>query len=390
MPDLDRERLLGARRLHREVFSVEAGAVAFAPGRVNLMGDHTDYNGGLVLPIAIDLGTTVAASRRDDNRIVVHSVHSNSTVSEDLNALDPLTDNGWAAYVYGSYAAAVRRGWFTGGVSLSIQGDLPLGAGLSSSASLECAVLVALLGFNHYWVAGDISKEDVALAAQEAEHLFAHVPCGIMDQSASMRSLEGTALMLDSRTLCADHVDLCLEQNGLAILLIDTNAHHELNDGGYASRRSQCDDAANRLGVDVLAEASDDGALASLPDPLNRRARHVVSEHARVRATVSAFATGDLGALGELFAASHASLSQDFEVSCLELDIVAAAAPRAGAVGARMTGGGFGGSVVAIVRPADIDAIAAEVLRDLVSAGCAAPTFRLVQPGAGARLLSRP
>ena len=382
----DSRRAEQARSRHRMLFGVEPGAVAFAPGRVNLIGEHTDYNGGSVLPMALDLGTTCAVSRRPDGRFGLQSRQVDGPIVHiEPATFDPTAANGWLGYVVGALTVASRRGWFTGGADVSIDADLPVGAGLSSSASLECAVLTALITLG----GAEVAPRDVALAAQQVEHEFAHVPCGIMDQAASMLAQRGSALLLDSATLTSRDVPLHLDRLGLQVLLIDTNVRHDLADGAYADRRAACERAADALGVTHLVDipSSELFRLDALPQPELRRARHVITEQARVADAVQAFETADATALGLAFAGSHRSLAVDYEVSCPELDAAVAAAISGGAAAARMTGGGFGGNVVALCRP-DAVARVQDVVRDVLARrSFPAPTFRIVTPAGGARRL---
>lgn len=380
----DARRAEQARARHRVLFGTDPEVIAFAPGRVNLIGEHTDYNGGNVLPMAIDLGTTCAVSRRSDDRLALHSRQVNGPIATvDLVTFDRDGANGWLGYVVGAVAIARARGWFAGGVDLSIDADLPLGAGLSSSASLECSVLSALTALGEE----EVPALEIALAAQQVEHEYAHVPCGIMDQAASMLARPGSALLLDSATLATRAVPLHLDRLGLRVLLIDTNVRHDLADGAYADRRAACERAAATLGVTHLAEIPADqlARIEALPEPEARRARHVITEQARVTAAVRAFADADVAALGQAFAGSHQSLSRDYEVSCPELDVAVSAAIVGGAAAARMTGGGFGGNVVTLCRPEAVARVQSTVRDALARDGLPAPTFRTVNPAGGAR-----
>ncbi len=380
----DERRAEQARSRHRVLFDTAPGAITFAPGRVNLIGEHTDYNGGNVLPMAIDLGTMCAVSPRGDGRLALHSRQVNGPIAlVDRATFDPAAANGWLGYVVGALMVAEARGWYSGGVDLSLDADLPLGAGLSSSASLECAVLSAVIALGGV----EVDPMEVALAAQQVEHEYAHVPCGIMDQAVSMLAQSDSALLLNSATLATEAVPLHLDRLGLQVLLIDTNVRHDLADGAYADRRAACERAAASLGVRYLAEVPLDeiSRVDALPEPDARRARHVITEQARVADAVRAFEESDGPALGRAFAGSHTSLSRDYEVSCPELDVSVAAAVVGGATAARMTGGGFGGNVVALVRPADVAQVQASVREALRRDGLAAPTFRTVTPAAGAR-----
>ncbi len=380
----DARRAEQARARHRVLFECDPDAITFAPGRVNLIGEHTDYNGGNVLPMAIDMGTTCAVSRRADGRFGLHSHQVNGPIATiDPATFDRTAANGWLGYVVGALAIAEARGWFTGGVDLSIDADLPLGAGLSSSASLECAVLCAVIALG----GADVAPMEVALAAQQVEHEYAHVPCGIMDQAASMLAQPGSALLLDSATLESRAIPLHLDRLGLQVLLIDTNVRHDLADGAYADRRAACERAAAALGVTHLAEIPlrEISRIDALPEVEARRARHVITEQARVADAVQAFAESDAPALGRAFSGSHTSLSRDYEVSCPELDIAVSAAVVGGAAAARMTGGGFGGNVVTLCRPDAVARVQDSVRQALTRDGLAAPTFRIVSPAGGAR-----
>lgn len=384
--DVARARAIGKQ--HMLAFGHPPEVIAFAPGRVNLMGDHTDYNGGSVLPMAIDLGTVCALSRRADGRVRIVSHRADGIVHDvNLDTFSRDTDGGWLAYVAGCVILATENGWWSGGLDMSLNGDLPLGAGLSSSASLECAVLTAVVGLEPY----PVDRWTLALAAQQVEHEFAHVPCGIMDQATSMLAQSNMAVLLDTATRETTHVALHLDRLDAEILLIDTNAHHELNDGGYADRRSSCERAAALLGVDVLADIDETELerVAQLPAPLAQRARHVITEDARVAQTTMAFESSDTEALRELFQQSHASLAHDFEVSCEELDVAVEAALVGGSSAARMTGGGFGGSVVTITPTNRLTSVESAVSQAFDAHGFAAPAFMRVRPSAGARLLYR-
>lgn len=382
----DAARAERARAFHMAVFGHEPAAIAFAPGRVNLIGEHTDYNGGLSLPIAIQLGVTCAVSPREDHAIVMRSAQGTEEARVALSDLTPAVVHGWSSYAAGSVAVAMERGWHRGGVSISVDGDVPLGAGLSSSAALECSVLLAVVAMS----GSTPTALEIALAAQAAEHLYPGVPCGLLDQATSMLAQDGEALLLDSNALIAVSTPLALERMGLKVLILNTNAKHELNDGGYARRRSECESAAYALDVDHLAQLglADLHRLAVLDDTRQRRARHVITENARVHETVEAFRVGDAPAIRRLFSESHRSLAQDFEVSCSELDVSVDAALAAGATAARMTGGGFGGSVVALVSADQLESVREGVAAAFEAHGFAAPSFLDVWPSQGARILS--
>ena len=362
----------------------EPAGVWHAPGRANLIGEHTDYNEGWVLPFALDRGVVVAAARRGDDVLDIRSHQADGPVTVPLATLRAGSVTGWAAYPAGVAWALREAGHAVGGASLVIDSDLPQGAGLSSSAAIECATAVALVAM--YQVS--VSRPELARLTRRAENEMVGVPSGIMDQSASLLCEAGHALLLDCRTGDSAPVRLDPAASGLALLLVDTGARHALTDGRYALRRAECEGAARALGVPSLRDVDDPARAAEIGDPvLARRARHVITDNCRVRAAVDRLNAGDLAGLGPLLHASHASLRDDFEVSWPQADVAAEAAEAAGGLGARMMGGGFGGSVIALV-PADTagprKAIAAEYARR----GWPPPRFLPAPPSAAAgRLL---
>jgi galactokinase len=365
----------------RETYGREPDGVWRAPGRVNLIGEHTDYNDGLVLPFALAQGVSVAAARRDDGVFSLRSLQSPETA--EVSDPVPGSVGGWAAYAVGVAWSLRAAGHPVGGASLLIDADLPQGAGLSSSAALECAVAVALCDL--YDV--EVPLSELARIAQRAENDFVGVPCGIMDQSASLLCTEDHALLLDCRSGLSAQVPLDL--TGLTLLVIDTRAEHELVDGGYASRRAACEKAASLLGMPALRDVTDLGsALSRLEDPvLRRRTQHVVTENHRVEATVGLLRAGAVAEVGALLTASHLSLRDQFEVSWPEADVAVEEAVRAGARGARMVGGGFGGSVIALV-PTDRTARVQEAIsKAYASRSWAEPHFLEATPSPGARRL---
>jgi len=304
-----------------------------APGRVNLIGDHTDYNEGFVLPLAIDLECVVEARPRPDGAVRLRS---------------PVA--GWEPYADGVARVLEARGRAPVGLDGAISSTVPVGAGLSSSAALEVALALALCD-----VAGfKLPPLELALACQEAEHLATGVPSGVMDQLASLHGLTGHALLVDCRDLSIEPIRLPAE---LAVIAVHSGVTRTLAGSAYAERRAACKAAAARLGVASLRDATA-GQVAGDP-----RARHVVSENARVLAAARALADGDLDALGPLLAASHASLRDDFDVSTPELDALVTALEVAGALGARLTGAGFGGCVVALARRTDAARVADDAAR---------------------------
>jgi galactokinase len=357
-----------------------------APGRVNLIGEHTDYNGGFVLPFAIDMRTTVAASRRDDGRLVLRSLQKPSDVIEiAVDDLRPGSDLGWAGYAAGVVWALREGGHDVGGLELVIDGQVPTGAGLSSSAALECSVGLAALDL--YGIA--LPHEDLARIAQRAENVFVGVPCGLMDQMASSVCQADHALFFDIRDDLREQVPFSPAELGLAVLVVDTRAHHELADGAYADRRKSCEAAAKILGVDYLRDidlSGLDDAMAKLDDDtLRRRARHVITEDDRVLRVVELLRAGKLGEIGPLMTASHLSLRDDFEVSAVELDTTVAAALAAGALGARMTGGGFGGSAIALVEASAVEAVTQAVKDAFAAKGFRAPQVFIPKASEGVR-----
>jgi galactokinase len=351
-----------------------------APGRVNLIGEHTDYNGGLVLPFTIDRAVTVTASSRRDGLLELRSRQAASELIP-LAGLEPGALSGWAAYPAGV-------AWALGGLSgasLVIDSDLPQGAGLASSAALECAVagcLADLAGLT-------LSRREIADLAWRAENEFVGMPCGIMDQSAVMLCRAGHALLLDCRS--GQSADIPFRLSSSRLIVIDTGVRRELASGEYAARRRECDEAARLLGVPSLRDTSDTGDLTGV---LTRRVRHVVSENARVSAAVDLLSAGSPSEvpalLGALLTQSHQSLRDDYEVSWPEADLAVEAAIAEGALGARMMGGGFGGCVLALVG-ADLAAVVVAAVRSAyASAGLPGPNFLDAVPAPGAqRLWSR-
>jgi galactokinase len=358
-----------------------------APGRVNLIGEHTDYNDGFVLPVAIDRAVLAAAGRRGDGRLRLWSLQEDKPTDLELAEVGPGRVDGWAAYLAGVAWALGQAGVPLGGADLVVDGDVPAGAGLSSSAALECATAVALAELN----GADLDRPALAAVARRAENEVVGVPSGAMDQMISMLGRAGHALFLDTRSLQAEQVPLRLDAAGLRLVVIDTRAGHRLVDGAYADRRAACETAARALGVPALRDATleqVETAAGVLGDPGLRRARHVVTENARVLEAVELLRAGDLEPLGALLTASHASLRDDFEVSSPELDAAVEAATGAGAVGARMTGAGFGGSALALVPHRLVERVAGQARSAFAAAGFAAPEVFAVAASDGARRLA--
>jgi len=354
-----------------------------APGRVNLMGEHTDYNTGLVLPVALPHCTRAAARARDDGRVRLLSLQQHDAFVGDLADCGPGGPTGWAAYAAGVLWALSREGLPVAGVDLVVDSTVPLGAGLSSSAALECAVGAAVLGLLERPVLG-ATAELLVRAGIAAEREVVGAPTGGMDQAVSVHGTADHALLIDFEDERRRSVPLQLAERGLALLVTDTRVSHALVDGGYGSRRDDCEEAARLLGVPSLRKATLEQVEGLDDDRLRRRARHVVTEIERVTATVAALETDDRDALARLTADSHASMREDFEISCAELDAAVAAAVGAGALGARMTGGGFGGSAVAWVPAEGVDRVVTAIDDRFAGAGFRSPQHLLATPSAGA------
>jgi galactokinase len=355
-----------------------------APGRVNLIGEHTDYNDGFVLPFALPHGVTVHGAARTDGVLEARSAQApDRPLSARVAQLAPGTVTGWAAYVAGVAWSLREAGHSVGGATLDIDSDLPQGAGLSSSAALECAVGLALCDL--YGL--DVPREELARIAQRAENDFVGMPCGIMDQSAALLCTAGHALLLDCRSGLSAQVPLKLDEAGLTLLVIDTRAPHRLVEGEYAARHAACEEAAAVLGVPALRDVTDlDDALALLDDDvLRRRVRHIVTENHRVEATVGLLRAGAVAEIGALLTASHLSLRDEFEISWPEADVAVEMAARAGARGGRMIGGGFGGSVIVLVPDARAAAVREAIGTAYAARGWAEPAFLEATPSAGAR-----
>nr|WP_202881589.1 galactokinase [Pedococcus badiiscoriae] len=377
--------------LFRTTFGSDPTGVWSAPGRVNLIGEHTDYNSGLCLPIALPHRTFVAAKPREDDLVRVVSAQGDGLVEVPLAEVAPGRPGGWAAYVAGVPWALRRAGYAVTGLDVAVDGRVPLGAGLSSSAALECAVGAAASDLFHLdLLAGDVGRTTLAAACVDAENTIAQAPTGGMDQSAALLASEGHALLLDCRDGHTEQVPFDLSAHGLALLVVDTRAQHALVDGQYAQRRDSCEAAVRELGVaslrEVPAEGLEERLSALSSDVLRRRARHVVTEISRVQQAVTSLRSNDFRAVGELFLASHASMRDDFEISVAELDTAVESAVAAGALGARMTGGGFGGSAIALVPADRAPAVQATVREAFAARGFRSPdSFLVTASGAADR-----
>ncbi len=368
-----------------DLFGMHPDGVWSAPGRVNVIGEHTDYNAGLSLPMAIGRRCHVAARGRADGTIRVRSAQSDVGWAGTLDDVGPGRPAGWVAYPLGVLWALRERGVTVPGVDLLVDSQVPAGAGLSSSAALTCSVARAVADLT----TEPLSTSDLLRATMTAENVVAGTPTGGLDQTAALRARVGHVLLIDFRDGSTEPIPWHLPALGWTLLVTDTRTRHALTDGAYAERRAQCDAAARTLGLSSLRDVDPDRldeALARLTDPvLRRRVRHVVTETQRVRTASAALRADDVAGLGAAMSASHRSLRDDFEVSCPELDVAVVAAGEAGAVGARMTGGGFGGSAVALVRHDEVGAVESAVRAASSGRGHAEPAFLVVEPGGPAR-----
>ncbi|MBP3083698.1 galactokinase [Mycolicibacterium fortuitum] len=350
-----------------------------APGRVNLIGEHTDYNQGFALPIALPQRTSVAFEPDSSHALEVSSAISREPVRVGLDT-EPGEVTGWAAYVAGVVWALQRAGIPMPGGRMKISSDVAVGSGLSSSAALECAVLGALLTASGV----ALDRIEQARIAQRAENEYVGAPTGLLDQLASLFGAPAQAMLIDFRDVTVQQVRFDPEASGVALLLVDSRARHAHAGGEYAARRASCERAAADLGVASLREAVP-AALHRVTDPVDaRRARHVLTENQRVLDCAAALASADFAAVGALWTASHASMRDDFEISTGHLDLLAAAAVQAGALGARMTGGGFGGCVIALVPGQRADAVSDAVVAAARAAGYPEPGVTRARAGAGA------
>ncbi|WP_242587598.1 galactokinase [Streptomyces sp. MST-110588] len=379
----------------RAAYGTGPAGIWAAPGRVNLIGEHTDYNDGFVMPLALPHTTLVAARPRTDGVLRLRSAHpagasapvrgKGRTVELAVEDLRPAAVGGWAGYPAGVVWAMRQAKLPVGGADLHYDSTVPVGAGLSSSAALEVATAFAL---NDLYGLG-LAPQSLAQLAQRAENAFVGVPCGIMDQTAAACCTQGHALFLDTRDLTRRQVPFDLAGEGLRLLVVDTRVKHELGDGAYAARRAGCERGARALGVHALRDVGYTqlpAALARLDgDPVAQRyVRHVVTENRRVQDVIEHLDAGDTRAIGPVLSAGHASLRDDFEISCAELDLAVDSALAAGALGARMTGGGFGGSAIVLVEEADAEAVGKAVTESFAAAGHTAPRIFTAVPGQGA------
>jgi len=365
--------------------------LAAAPGRVNLIGEHTDYNNGFVLPMAIERYTVIAADSPPDGvrHIQFRSTHGDKPMILDLaQPLKPLGKGIWVNYPAGVVAGCAAAGIHTNGFDALIHSTVPLGGGLSSSAALEVSTATLLEAMT----GKKLDPVQKALICQEAEHKFAGVPCGIMDQFISVMGRKDNALLLDCRSRKTEFVPLT--DPSIAVLIVNTNVKHELSGGEYAQRRQQCETAAKLLGVPSLRDATADKlehAQGKMDEVVFRRARHVIGEIERTLMAAEGFRESNWPTVGQLMYASHDSLRDDYEVSCVELDavvdIAASIGPLGGVIGCRMTGGGFGGCCVALVQADKVDTITQKIAAGYSKRTGIQATMFVSRPGQGATIL---
>jgi galactokinase len=364
----------------QELFGRKAEVLAEAPGRVNLIGEHIDYSEGFVLPFAIADRTYATIARNNDGLVRIASQQrKNRIFTIDIKDVKPGSAGDWEKYVLG----VIWTLGISSGVDILVDGTVPSGAGLSSSAALECSVAV---GLNALFGLGK-SLEDLARATQKAENDYVGMPCGIMDQSVSLMGREGSALLLDCRDLSTESVPFDVASAGLELLIIDTQAHHALVDGGYAERRASCESVAAKFAIPSMRHLTMeilDSRKSEISETEYIRARHAVTEIQRVKDAVAALKSSDFTTLGRLINESHFSLRDDYTVSCPELDVAVDASLAAGALGSRMVGGGFGGSAIALIKADQIDSVKEAIKSAYAAKGFKAPRFFTSLPSAGA------
>ncbi len=368
----------------QELFGNTPEIIASAPGRVNLIGEHVDFLDGFVLPFAISDATTVAIARTSNKKIRCASIQKKGAIfTIDCADVAPKSGEAWSRYPIGVL-------WSLGiesGLDILVDGQVPLGAGLSSSAALECAVATAI---NELFDLG-LTLSELARAAQRAENIYVGMPCGIMDQSVSLMATQGNALLLDTRDLSIEQIPFDIAPLGLELLVIDTQVHHALVDGGYAERRASCEKAISDLGISSLRDISISEFVArksELDEKTFLRAFHGVTEMQRVLDAVKLLKSGDFVGFGEIVTAAHLSLRDNYTVSCPELNLAADTAIKFGALGSRMIGGGFGGSAIALIKAKDSNLIKAEIKNSFMKARFKSPRFFSALPSAGARVIN--
>ncbi|MDN3260102.1 galactokinase [Streptomyces sp. CSDS2] len=372
-----------------ELYGARPEGVWAAPGRVNLIGEHTDYNDGFVMPFALPHQAVAAVSRRTDGLLRLHSADIGGGITElRLDDLAPGGDHDWTAYPAGVVWALREAGHEITGADVHLASTVPTGAGLSSSAALEVVIALALDDLYGLGLKG----WRLARLCQRAENVYVGAPTGIMDQTASACCEAGHALFLDTRDLSQRQIPFDLAAAGLRLLVVDTQVKHAHSGGEYGKRRAGCEKGAALLGVDALRDIPYDGLDAALArlggeEEVVPLVRHVVTENERVERTVALLRAGDPRAIGPALTEGHASLRDDFRISCPELDLVVDTALAGGALGARMTGGGFGGSAIVLTEAADVDTLTKSVEEAFAAAGFTAPRVFEAVPSAGARRL---
>jgi galactokinase len=367
----------------QEIFGKAPEIIASAPGRVNLIGEHVDFLDGFVLPFAISNATTVAIARNNENKIRCASSQKKGAVSTiDCANIAPKSGEAWTRYPIGVL-------WSLGidsGLDVLVDGQVPLGAGLSSSAALECAVATSI---NELFNLG-LTLPELARAAQKAENIYVGMPCGIMDQSVSLMATQGNALLLDTRDLSIEQIPFDIAPLGLELLVIDTQVHHALVDGGYAERRASCEKAISDLGITSLRDITITDFVArksELDEKTYLRAFHGITEMKRVLDAVSLLKAGDFVGFGEIVTAAHISLRDNYTVSCPELNLAVDTALKFGALGSRMIGGGFGGSAIALIKAKDSELIKNEIKSAFMAARYKSPRFFSALPSSGAKVI---
>ena len=372
-----------ATKFH-EIFGAAPELIASAPGRVNLIGEHVDFLDGFVLPFAISDATTIAIARNSINKVRCASIQKKGAVST-VNCADiaPKSGEAWTRYPIGVlWSLGIKTG-----IDILVDGQVPLGAGLSSSAALECAIATAI---NELFDLG-LTLPELARAAQRAENIYVGMPCGIMDQSVSLMATQGNALLLDTRDLSIEQIPFNIAPLGLELLVIDTQVHHALVDGGYAERRASCEKAVADLGITSLRDISITDFVArksELDAKTFIRAFHGITEMQRVLDAVALLKAGDFVGFGEIVTAAHISLRDNYTVSCPELNLAVDTALKFGALGSRMIGGGFGGSAIALIKAKDSDLIKSEIKSGFMKARFKSPRFFSALPSAGARIIN--
>jgi galactokinase len=367
----------------QEIFGIAPEIIASAPGRVNLIGEHVDFLDGFVLPFAISNATTVAIARNAENKIRCASIQKKGAVSTiDCANIAPKSGEAWTRYPIGVLWSLE----IDSGLDILVDGQVPLGAGLSSSAALECAVATAM---NELFNLG-LTLPELTRAAQRAENIYVGMPCGIMDQSVSLMATQGNALLLDTRDLSIEQIPFDIAPLGLELLVIDTQVHHALVDGGYAERRASCEKAITDLGITSLRDISVADFVArksELDEKTYLRAFHGITEMKRVLDAVSLLKAGDFVGFGEIVTAAHISLRDNYTVSCPELNLAVDTALKFGALGSRMIGGGFGGSAIALIKAKDSELIKNEIKSAFMAARYKSPRFFSALPSSGAKVI---